>query len=107
MKVVIVTILIAFTSTALELNRFALDLSKKKKKPNVLYISNAFISAICGGVLSLTFTVVTDNFIIVIIAGILGTFIGVNSFKIVFKIFSIFFEFLKSDEFDEIFRSKK
>lgn len=99
--------LIAFTSTALELNKFGIDISKKRKKPSVLYISNAFISAICGGVLALAFTVITDNFIILIIAGIMGTFVGVNSFKIVFKILTGLFQFLKSDELNDIFDNNK
>ena len=96
-----------FTSLTLEMNKFGIDISKNKKKPNVLYISNAFISAICGGVLALAFTCVTTNFIMIIITGILGTFVGINSFKIVFKILMNSFDFMKSEEFTEIFNDKK
>lgn len=108
MKIVVATMMIVVTSISIELNRFGNDIVKKgkKRKPSVLYISNAFISAICGGIMSLSFTLITSNFIIVLVMGVLGSFLGKNSFKIVFKIIMNSFDFMKSDEFSDIFDDK-
>lgn len=80
----------------LELNKFGKNLEKNIKKPNIVYISSALTSALCGVLTALTGILFTDKYLVWIILDILGTFMGTKSLIIVLKILSLNLNFLKS-----------
>ena len=95
-----VSILVA---VILEINKLGMNIEKKIKKPNIVYISDALISALCGLSLSLiVMLVVKNNIIFWIIASILGTFMGKKSFKIICSIFLSFIKIFKQADIDKI-----
>lgn len=90
----------------IELNKFGVNLEKEKKRPNVIYISSALISAICGVLTALTTVLFNDSIILWVIMDILGTFLGTKSLKIITKIICINLSFLKnSNVLDDTMKS--
>ena len=107
MQLTIAKILVIITTAILvaviiELNKLGVNLDKNISKPNILYISDALLSAVCGILLSLAAMLVTESFITWLIASIIGTFMGKQSFKIVMKIFLTTLKVFKETDFENI-----
>ena len=68
----------------MELNLFVKNLEKGIKKSNLLYISHALVSTVCGVLLGLTGMLFEpDNCILWILMGSIGSFMGKNSLKLI------------------------
>ena len=73
-----------FVSLILELDLFVKNLEKGIKKSNLLYISHALVSTVCGVLLGLTGMLFEpDNYILWILMGSIGSFMGKNSLKLI------------------------
>ena len=88
-----VSILVA---VILEINKLGMNIEKKIKKPNIVYISDALSLSL------IVMLVVKNNIIFWIIASILGTFMGKKSFKIICSIFLSFIKIFKQADIDKI-----
>lgn len=84
------------------MNKLGINLDKGIKKPNILYISNALISATCGCLLSLAMMLVTDNLIVWIMTAMIGTFMGTKSYKFALRVLLLTLDFFKNTDFSKV-----
>lgn len=80
----------------LELNKFGTNLEKGIKRHNIIYISSALTSVLCGMLTALTGILFSKDLVVWIILDIVGTFLGTKSLVIVLKIINANLTFLKS-----------
>lgn len=104
-ELIILTTISIISSIIIETNKLGMNIDKGIKKSNIVYISDAMVSALCGISLSLiTMLISKNNLILWIIASIIGTVLGKSSFKIIAKLFLTFLNLFKQADIDKIIK---
>lgn len=81
----------------MELERFGKNLEKNIKRPNVIYISHALTSTICGTLLGLAGMLFEpDMYLLWILLGSIGALLGKKSLSILFVILNNNISILKN-----------
>ena len=102
-ELIILTTISIISSIIIETNKLGMNIDKGIKKSNIVYISDAMVSALCGISLSLiTMLISKNNLILWIIASIIGTVLSKSSFKIIAKLFLTFLNLFKQADIDKI-----
>lgn len=76
-----------FVGVVIQIHNFGIDIENNKKRPSAIYISEAFMSAICGSLLALILFNTNDNFTVWIAGSIIGSFLGKKSMYMIIKLF--------------------
>ena len=85
-----------FVSTAVELSRFAKDLETDNRRPTISYISHAMSSLIGGLVFTLLGLMSSDSQYILLLANIVGCYLGSYTFVIALKVLATSLSVLKN-----------
>lgn len=107
MRMVIIEVLITFalsvfTAMVIQIHNFGVDLEKGKKRPTVIYVSEALMSSLCGSVLALCISNINENFTVWIIAAIIGSYMGKRSLYLILKLFLSILRLTKEIDIEEL-----
>lgn len=85
-QIILFVMLACFVSSVVELSRFSKDIESKRKRATISYISHALSSLIGGFVFMLLALLCTTSQYLILLANIVGCYLGSYTFVIALKI---------------------
>lgn len=94
-QILLFALVSCFISTAVELSRFAKDLETDSRHPTISYVSHAMSSLIGGFIFTLIGLISTTSQYVLLLANIVGCYLGSYTFVIALKVLATSLNILK------------